>query len=143
MTATPKLLVERFYNEVWNRADEAVAREILHRELRFRASLGSERHGPEGFIGYLRAVRQALPDFICIIEELIETERKAVARMRFEGHNRGTFYGVEATGRKITWAGAAFFKTDGAQITEIWVLGDIDSVKRQLGAAPSAVFSSD
>ena len=32
MTATPKELVERFYNEVWNSADEAVAREILHKD---------------------------------------------------------------------------------------------------------------
>jgi len=143
MTVAPKMLVERFYNEVWNCANEAVAREILHKDLRFRASLGPERHGPEGFIGYLRAVRQALPDFICIIEELIETERKAVARMHFEGHHRGLFFGVEATGLKIIWAGAAFFKTDGEQITEIWVLGDIDSVKQQLGAAPSESFSSD
>ena len=143
MTVAPKTLVERFYNEVWNAADEAVAREILHKDLRFRASLGPERRGPEGFIDYLRAVRQALPDFVCIIQELIATKREAVARMRFEGHHRGTFYGVEATGRKISWAGAAFFKTDGGQITDIWVLGDIDSVKRQLGAAPTESFSSD
>ena len=143
MTTTPKRLVERFYNEVWNRADEAVAREILHKDLRFRASLGPERRGPEGFIGYLRAVRQALPDFVCIIREVIATDREAVARMHFEGHHHGAFYGVEATGRKITWAGAAFFKSDGAQITDIWVLGDIDSVKQQLGAAPSAAFESE
>ena len=143
MTTTPKLLVERFYNEVWNRADEGVAVEILHRDLRFRASLGPERRGPEGFIGYLRAVRQALPDFVCIIEELIATEREAVARMHFEGHHRGAFYGVAATGRKISWAGAAFFKTEDGQLADIWVLGDIDSVKQQLGAATSAAFSSD
>ena len=143
MTTTPKALVERFYNELWNRADEAVALEILHKELRFRASLGPERRGPEGFIDYLRAVRQALPDFVCIIEELIATEREAVARMHFEGHHRGPFYGVEATGRKISWVGAAFFKSDGAQITDIWVLGDIDSVKQQLGAAGSASFLSE
>ncbi len=143
MAATPKALVERFYNEVWNRADEAAAVEILHAELRFRASLGPERCGPEGVSGYLRAVRQALPDFVCIIQELIATDSEAAARMHFEGHHRGAFFGIEATGRKITWAGAAFFKTDGAQITDIWVLGDIDSVKRQLGAASSAAFSAD
>lgn len=139
---TPKLLVERFYHELWNKADEDVAREILHADLQFRASLGPERHGPDGFIGYLRSVYEALPDFVCIIEDLIVEDNQAVARMRFEGHHRGSFFGVEATGRKIIWAGAAFFKTNGEQITEIWILGDIDNVKRQLGPAASANFSS-
>ncbi len=142
MTATPKELVERFYNEVWNSADEAVAREILHKDLQFRASLGPERRGPDGFIGYMRSVRQALPDFVCIIREVIATNNQAAAQMHFEGHHRGTFYGVDATGKQITWAGAAFFKTNGDQIVDIWVLGDIDSVKQQLGADVSESFSS-
>ena len=29
-------LVQRFYHEVWNEADETVAREILHADLRFK-----------------------------------------------------------------------------------------------------------
>jgi len=37
-------------------------------------------------------------------------------------------------------AGAAFFHTNGERITELWVLGDIDSVKQQLGAEASAMF---
>ena len=45
---SPKRLIERFYNEVWNRADEVVAREILHPEFCFRGSLGEEKRGPEG-----------------------------------------------------------------------------------------------
>src|SRR5262245_10725060 len=55
MEITPRALVERFYYEVWNRADERVAREILHPKFRFRASLGPERRGPEDFIDYMRS----------------------------------------------------------------------------------------
>ena len=32
-------LVERFYNEVWNQADEKVAREILAKDCKFLGSL--------------------------------------------------------------------------------------------------------
>ena len=46
MPQSPKQLVERFYLDLWNKADEAVARQILHPEFRFRASLGPERRGP-------------------------------------------------------------------------------------------------
>lgn len=136
-------LVERFYHELWNRADEAVAREILHPEFRFRASLGPERLGPEGFIAYMRSVHAALADYRCEIEELLTTEHEAAAKMRFVGRHQAPFFGVEATGREIEWAGAAFFKTDGERITELWVLGDIDAVKRQLGAAADQGFESE
>lgn len=140
MTADPKTLVERFYAEVWNQADEAVAREILHPDLSFKASLGPVRTGPEGFVTYLRSVHAALADFRCIIEELIATQDSAAARMRFVGVHRAEFFGVPATGREITWAGGAFFKVAGGQIAEIWILGDIDSVKSQLGAEGAANF---
>src|SRR5215469_12361041 len=53
---SPKRLIERFYHEVWNRADEVVAREILHPEFCFRGSLGEEKRGPDGFITYLRMI---------------------------------------------------------------------------------------
>lgn len=142
MTADPKTLVERFYAEVWNRADEAVAHEILHPELSFRASLGPVRSGPDGFIAYLRSVHAALADYRCIIEDLIATQDRAAARMRFVGVHRGEFFGVPATGREITWAGGAFFRVADGQLAEIWVLGDIDSVKSQLGADGAAGFGN-
>ena len=83
MTVSPRLLVERFYFEVWNRADEAVAREILHPDFRFRASLGPERRGPQGFIGYMRSIHAALADYTCIIDDLLVAENRAAARMTF------------------------------------------------------------
>lgn len=148
MPVSPRHLVERFYHEVWNRADETVAREILHAEFRFRGSLGSEKRGPEGFIDYMRAVHAALGGYLCHIEDLVEGEDlvagegRAAAKMRFVGAHRAEFFGVPATGLEIEWAGAAFFTTDGAQITDLWVLGDLDAVKRQLGAVSQAQFLS-
>jgi len=143
MQVTPKSLVERFYYEVWNRADEGVAREILHPEFQFRASLGPERRGPDGFIEYMRSIHAALGNYTCIIDDLVTTENRAAARMTFKGIHRARFFETEPTEREITWAGAAFFKTDGDKIVELWVLGDIDSVKQQLGAPAGTRFSSD
>jgi steroid delta-isomerase-like uncharacterized protein len=140
MASEMRRLVERFYGEVWNRADEAVAHEILHPDFDFRASLGPSRHGPDGFIDYMRAIHRALGSYICTIEDLIEQDARAAARMRFTGIHRDTFFGVAATGKPIQWAGAAFFTSDRRQITRLWVLGDIDAVKQQLGAAAATSF---
>jgi steroid delta-isomerase-like uncharacterized protein len=132
VSSKPRELVERFYNVVWNQADEVEARRILSGDFRFRASLGPELRGPGGFIAYLRSVRVALPNFICAIEDVIETENRAAARMRFRGTHRGKFFGIEPTGRDIHWAGAAFFTVRDGHISELWVLGDVEAVRRQL-----------
>jgi len=128
----PRELVERFYHVVWNKADEAEAHKILSPGFRFRASLGPELRGPGGFIAYLRSVHAALQDFVCTIEEVIETDNRAAARMSFRGRHRAKFFGVEPTGREIRWAGAAFFTVHDGQIAELWVLGDVEAVRRQL-----------
>lgn len=140
MEPTSAILVRRFYDEVWHKADEADAREILHKDFRFGASLGPERRGPDGFIDYMRAIHSALGGYTCTIDDLVATETRAAARMTFKGIHRARFFDVEATGREISWAGAAFFRTDGRQIVELWVLGDIDSVKQQLGAGVKSGF---
>ena len=139
--ATPRHLVERFYHEVWDRADEAAAREILAPDFRFRGSLGPEKTGVAGFIDYLRAVHTSLGDFRCIIQSLLVSERRAAAQMLFRGIHRAELFGVPATGAVIQWSGAAFFETNDEQITALWVLGDVDAVKKQLGAQTSPVFS--
>ena len=140
--STPSELVERFYHQVWNRADEGAARDILDADFVFRASLGPRLRGPDGFIVYLRAVHAAIGNFTCTIEDLIATEDRAAAKMLFHGTHRAKFFGVEASGRAIQWSGAAFFTVRNGRIAELWVLGDVDHVKRQvLPDHPAQAFS--
>ena len=58
----------------------------------------------------MRDVHRALGDYRCIIDELVTDGDRAAARMRFTGKHRAEFLGVAATGRQVTWAGAAFFR---------------------------------
>jgi len=113
-------------------ADEGAAREILSADFRFRGSLGQEKRGLEGFIDYMRSVHQALGDYRCIIDDLIVSSDRAAAQMTFTGVHKDMFFGVPATGRQITWAGAAFFTMEADRISELWVLGDLDALKSQL-----------
>ncbi|HEY1981993.1 MAG TPA: ester cyclase [Xanthobacteraceae bacterium] len=142
MSATPRELVERFYGIVWNQADEAEARRILDAGFRFRGSLGPELRGPDGFISYHRAVHAALENFTCIVDELIETPDRAAVRLSFHGRHRAGFFGVAPTGKEIRWSGAAFFSVANGKIIELWVLGDVEAVRRQLAPdSPAESFS--
>ena len=129
---SPRELVEAFYFEVWNQADEDRAREILAESFRFRGSLGAERVGPDGFIAYMRDVHRALGDYRCVIDELVTDGDRAAARMRFTGKHRAEFLGVAATGRQITWTGASFFRFEDGKIADLWVLGDLVELRRQM-----------
>jgi predicted ester cyclase len=129
-------LVERFYNDMWNHADEDVARTILSPDLEFRGSIGELRRGTEGFIGYMRKIHAAFADYRCRIDDLIATGDRAAAQMMFTGIHRGSLSGEAPTGKAIGWAGAAFFTMGDRRITRIWVLGDTESLKRALGLLP-------
>lgn len=135
-------LVRRFYGDVWNKRGEEAARKVLHPELEFRGSLDSARKGQEGFIAYMHEVHEALENYTCTILDLIASGDRAAARLDFRGRHRGPFFGVDATGKEIVWTGAAFFTERESRIGTIWVLGDIDAVKKQLGIRPDAQFEA-
>ena len=135
-----KHLVERFYGDIWNRQDFAVADEILGADFRFRGSLGSESIGIPAFLTYVESVHAALADYRCIIDELIADGEHVAARMTFSGVHRGSLFGVPATGKSVAWAGAGFFRIAESRIALLWVLGDVEGLKRQLGADAAAPF---
>ncbi|TMV09120.1 ester cyclase [Ruegeria sediminis] len=133
-------LIERFYNEAWNLADHDCAREILHPQFDFRGSLGPKRSGPDEFIRYMEEVRETLPDFQCNIIDIVDAGQTAAARMSFVGTHQGKFFDVDGTKQRIEWSGAAFFALQDQKIGKLWVLGDIDAIKRQLNVHPNVAF---
>jgi steroid delta-isomerase-like uncharacterized protein len=139
---SPKVLVERFYEDVWNNADEAAAHEILSPDFVFRGSLGTEKNGVAGFLDYTHAIHTTFRNFHCSIQELVIDDNRVAARMLFSGMHQARIYGVPPTGEIVSWAGAAFFETGGRQINKLWVLGDIDSVKSQIGVAMPPNFTT-
>ncbi len=130
-------LVESFYADVWNRGDEEVARCILSSDLEFRGSTGTTRRGVGPFVDYVRLIRGALTGYECVIQDVVVEPPKAFARMLFRGTHTGPFFGVPPTGKVVAWAGAALFTVAGSRITNVWVLGDVDALKQQLGLAES------
>jgi predicted ester cyclase len=130
-------LVESFYSDVWNRGDEEVARRILSNDLEFRGSTGPTRRGVDQFVGYVRLIRGALSGYECVIEDTVVEPPKLFAKMLFRGTHTGPFFGVQPTGKLVSWAGAALFTVAGSRISSVWVLGDVDGLKQQLALADS------
>jgi steroid delta-isomerase-like uncharacterized protein len=128
-------LVRRFYAELWNRWDDAAVDEVLDEEFVFRGSLGDEVRGRDGFRRYRDKIRAAFPDFHNDVVDLVTGADRAAARLRYSGHHRGEVLGLAPTGARAVYEGAAFFTARDGRLRAVWVLGDVDGLRRQLTAA--------
>jgi steroid delta-isomerase-like uncharacterized protein len=126
-------LVRRFYDDAWNRWDDDVVEDLLAEGFRFRGSLGDEVHGRDEWRQYRDKVRAAVPDFHNEVVDLVTSPGRAAARLRYTGHHHGVLLGQQGNGRPIDYAGAAFFQVADGRISEAWVLGDLDALRRQVG----------
>lgn len=128
----PLDVVTAFYERIWNAGDEMAAEQILAPTLRFRGSLGVEATGLAEFTEYVRMVRASLAEYRCEIIEAVEDGNRCFARTRFSGRHVAVFLGVPATGKTLSWQGAALFHCDQGLINDVWVLGDVEGLKEQL-----------
>jgi steroid delta-isomerase-like uncharacterized protein len=127
-----RLLICRFYDELWNHFDKTIFTDILADDLRFRGSLGQEKRGLAEFAEYIDFIRRIFPDFLNEIEEIIAEGDKAFTRLTYRGTHSGELFGIAPTGRKIRYSGAAVFTFRSDRIAEVWVLGDIYGLIAQL-----------
>ena len=127
-----KSLVGKYYSEVWNAWSEAALEELISPSIEFRGSIGTVVNGIAEFRQYVNRIRDAFPDFHNHIEELIAEGDKVAARLTYTGTHRGELFGYPATRRKITYQGLAIFEFKQGKIVRGYVLGDIETLKRQL-----------
>ena len=125
-------VVRRYYSEIWNAWSEPALDELISPEIVFRGSIGTAVAGIAGFKQYVDRIRSAFPDFHNHIEELIAEGDKVAARLTYTGTHRGELFGFPGTGRKITYQGLAVFACQGGKIVRGFVLGDTETLKRQL-----------
>lgn len=127
-------LVQLFYEKFWNEIDFGMADEILHPDVTFRGSVGIGATGRQEVCDYVRMVTTALSGYRCDVVSLITEGGNAAARVRFSGLHVGEFLGFPPTGRHVEWTGAAFFVGEENMLFDIWVLGDLELLRTQLGS---------
>ena len=131
------LLIDRFYNDMWNRFDKTVFAEILHPDIQFRGSLGQTKIGFDEFGDYVDYIQAFAPDFHNQVLTTITEGNQTFARLSYTGTQQGELFGIAPTGKSFNYAGAAVFTFSGGLIREVWVLGDIYGLTLQLTNNPS------
>lgn len=127
-------LIDRFYNDMWNRFDKSVFAEILHPDIRFRGSLGQVKVGFEEFGEYVDFIQTFSPNFHNEVVMTITEGDKTFARLTYTGTHEGEVFDLQPTGQRFEYAGAAVFTIEEGRVLEVWVLGDIYGLIHQLGS---------
>ncbi|MFI1394278.1 ester cyclase [Streptomyces sp. NPDC020681] len=94
-------------------------------------------HGREIWRLGARAMLDGFPDLQINVEDMFGVDNKVVVRVHFRGTHRGTFQGVAATDRQVSFRSIEIYRIEGDKIAEEWVAPDMISLMQQISSAPA------
>lgn len=127
-----KQIVESYYENLWNKQDKSFIDKLLDDNIIFRGSLDIQTSGKKEFENYFDMITSAIPNLYHGIESIVAQDDQVAARAVYNGTHKGKLFDFEATNNRIKYNGASFFKIKNGKIIDIWVLGDLNSLYKQL-----------
>ena len=141
MSVANKVLVYRWYEEVWNKKREELIDEMLSPDV---VSYGLTDNpteavkGTEAFKKYWRNLIKIFPDIHVAVESTIAEEDRVVARCSVQATHLGEGLGIPPTGKRIYVTGMRIATFKDGKVIEAWNNFDYLGVFRQLGLLPSS-----
>jgi steroid delta-isomerase-like uncharacterized protein len=93
--------------------------------------------GPASTKKFLPPLLAAFPDVHVTIEDMIAEGDKVVVRNTWHATHKGTWNGIQATGRPVTFSGIVIWRIANGKVTDRWASLDELGMMRQLGAIPA------
>jgi steroid delta-isomerase-like uncharacterized protein len=127
--------IQRYFDELFNRGRTELVETLLHPEYQ-NHSPGSPDlpRGRDGVVLVVNALRAAFPDLHYSVEELIIDQDLAAVRSTLRGTQRGPFFAVPATGRRVEVPQITIERFRDGRIISHHRLTDELALMRQLGA---------
>ena len=127
-----KELIFSYYENIWNKQDKSYIDKLFDDNIVFHGSLDIEAHGKKEFEEYFDMIITAIPNLYHAVELMLCEDNNVSARAIYNGTHKGKLMNFEPTNNKIRYNGASFFKIENGKIIDIWVLGDLNSLYKQL-----------
>jgi steroid delta-isomerase-like uncharacterized protein len=136
-TEDNKALVRRWFEELFNQGNLAIADEIVAADHIYTdPSTPGLPPGPAAAKLTTDLYRSAFPDAHITIEDVVAEGDKVVTHWTARGTHKGDLFGVPATGKQATTTGMTVQRVAGAKIAETWQVWDTLGLLQQLGAIP-------
>lgn len=73
-----------------------------------------------------------IPNLFHSIIMMVSEDDTIAVKALYNGRHTGKLFDYEASNNKIVYNGASFFKFRDGKIVDIWVLGDLNNLNKQL-----------
>jgi len=127
-----KELVLSYYENLWNQKDKSYIEKVFNDDIIFRGSLGTETKGKKEFEEYFDMTTNAISNLYHSIESVLVDADQVAVRVVYNGTHSGNLLGFEPSNKRVRYHGASFFKIENGKIKEVWVLGDLATLYKQL-----------
>ncbi|XPV67558.1 MAG: ester cyclase [Halarcobacter sp.] len=127
-----KNLVKLYYEELWNKHNKEYIDILFDEEITFHGSLNVVAKGKKEFETYMDNVLTGIPNLYHGVEIMISEDDKIAVRAVYNGTHKGKLFDFEPTNNRIKYNGASFFRFKDGKICDIWVLGDLATLHKQL-----------
>ena len=138
MSTENKLILQRYFDEAWNKGNLSVLDEIVSLDyVNHNPAIPGLPPGPAGLKPILAGFRAAFPDIHFIVEAQIAEGDTVVTRWTMCGTHQGEFMGIPATHKQVKASGIQIERLVAGKIVEHWRQSDDLGLLQQLGVAPS------
>ena len=113
-------VVCRFAEEVYTKGTLGALDEVVTPNIVCHPPLLDCTPGRIGIRQAVISLRNAFPDLLVTVEDLIDVDDAVIATETFCGTHLGTLLGVQPTGLPVTWTRVAFYRLANGKIVERW-----------------------
>lgn len=137
--ATNRRTVERFLEGTHSANPDGVdvIDETVHARIVCHGFPGDPVTDHGSYKAFFRTFRQAFSDMKWTLHALVADEVFVSARWEIEATHSGSFAGVEADGRRITFDGMVLYAMKDGLIAETWLHLNEIALLREIGAIPA------
>ena len=132
MSAENKVLIKRWFEEVWNRGRVPAIDELLSPQAVIHG-LGPAPMNVAAFKQFHTMYRTAFPDVRIQVDDVIAEGDKVAVRWSGSGTHQGDSLGFAATGTGVQFAGMTIVRVENGKLVEGWNLFDQLGMLQQLG----------
>jgi steroid delta-isomerase-like uncharacterized protein len=135
MSADNETLARRFFEELCNGRNDAVADEVVAADYVAHGPQAPPAEGPEGVKERIAVYQDAL-DGHWDVQEIHSAGDRVVVRWIGRGTHNGELMGVPPPGQTVAVDAITIFRIAGEKIAEEWTVWDALGLLQQVGAVP-------
>jgi steroid delta-isomerase-like uncharacterized protein len=127
--------IARKFLRMFELGDPAIADAIVAADY-YNHDAPDPRIGSEGVKAFVATFKNAMPDAQFKMEYQVAEGDKVVSRYTWSGTHQGEYFGVPATGKRLSWTQTTTFRIADGKIREAWANWDQWGLMHQLGVVP-------